>query len=293
MRVADESITRFKICCKLQLEVYEILGLHSVASKDLFGLEGTAHTLFNVGNTVVFIWFVKPVSKLVLWLLPERKKEKDKLFPELHSYFVESSSMSLELVNNAIVKLGNHSMKIIEKGLEVALTGNSTELRRLRKEDEIIDSGHKEILLFLQQIQSVRLSGMESKLLEKQIEAVNILETAADLITTDLVEAAEHRLENGFVASENTILKLTSLYNIAINAFRISINKFAGNEIEKQQEISKLEFKDQFQQVRSHLMQRLSETDEMRISIYRFESEVLEYIRRLHALARRLQRKAA
>jgi len=251
-----------------------------------------AHTIFNVANTVIFIWFVKPVSKLVLWLLPERKKEKEKLFPELHSYYVENSSMAIELANNAIVKLGNHTLQIIEKGLNVALTGNSTQLMNLRKEDAIIDSGHAEILLFLQQIQSVKLSEKESKLLEKQIEAVNILETAADLITTDLVEAAEHRIANGFLASENTIQKLNNLYQVAVNTFRFSLDKFSGTEITIQKEFSKLEFKDQFQQVRSHLMKRLSENDEMRISIYRFESEVLENVRRLHALARRLQRKA-
>lgn len=251
-----------------------------------------AHTIFNIGNTVIFIWLVNPVSKLILWLLPERRREKEKLFPELHSYYLESSSMALDLSNNAIVKLGNHTMQIIEKGLNVALSGTTTQLFSLRKEDERIDKGHAELLLFLQQIQSVKLSKKESIQLERQIEAVNILESAADLITTNLVEAAEHRIEIGFEVSMYTLQKLTDLYNIAVDSFSFSLKKIGESEMKRPEQYSKIQFKDQFQQVRSYLMQRLSETGESRIPIYRFESEVLESVRRLHALARRLQRKA-
>jgi len=251
-----------------------------------------AHTIFNISNTLIFIWFVKPVSKLVLWLLPEKKKVKKTVFPELHSYYLESSSLALDMANHAIVQLGEYSMQIIEKGLKVALAGNSNQLSHLRKEDELIDRGHAEILMFLRQIQSEKLKKKESRLLESQIEAVNILETAADIITTDLVEAAEHRIEHGFEASENTIQKLTNLYAVAVNSFEFSLKKFGRSETRELQELSKTEFKDQFQQVRSHLIQRLSEKDELPIPVYRFESEVLESVRRLHALARRLERKA-
>ncbi|MDX1284468.1 MAG: hypothetical protein R3182_05635, partial [Draconibacterium sp.] len=149
------------------------------------------------------------------------------------------------------------------------------------------------ILFFLQKIQSSTLSASESKMLEKQIEALNILETAADLITTDLVEAAEHRITNNFKASENTIEKLGELYVISLESFSEALRIFKGILSKKRAvNLSKSNFKDKFQDVRSYLMQRLTQTDEHRIAIYRFESEVLESIRRLHALARRLERKA-
>lgn len=250
-----------------------------------------AHTIFNVGNTLVFIWLVKPVSKLVLWILP-LKKDSKKLFPELHSYYLENTSMALDLANTSISKLGQQSLQLMENGLTVALIGTSSQLSELRKNDDLIDRGHKEILAFLQQIQSQSISKKETKRLEKQIEAVNVVETAADLITTNFVEAAEHRIEKGFVASDDTVEKLSNLYGIAMDAIAAGIKIFSGEPANDTKQLSKSEFKDQFQEVRSHLIQRLSESDEMRISIYRFESEVLEAIRQLHALGRRLERKA-
>lgn len=251
-----------------------------------------AHTIFNLANTVVFIWLVYPVSKLVMWLVPAKKKDTKRLFPELHSYYLENISMALDLANSAISKLGDRTLIIVENGLHVALKGNVNQLIQLRKNDEEVDAGHSEILQFLQQIQSKTISKKETKQLERQIEAVNVLETAADLITTNLVEAAEHRIKNGFAASELTVGKLTDLYEVAVVAFDSALKKYDGQTIKKKGKLSKSDFKEQFQEVRSYLIKRLSEADEMRISIYRFESELLEAIRRLHALARRLERKA-
>lgn len=252
-----------------------------------------AHTIFNTTNTILFIWFVNPVSRLVLRIVPVKKKITQRLFPELHSYYLSDTSMALDLANKSISELGERSLVILEKGLNVALKGNAADLESLRKEDELVDKGHAEILSFLQLIQSSSMSKAESKYLEKQIEAVNVMETAADLITTNLVEAAEHRISMNFEASEITVQKLTELYRTAVDAYNSALGLYSGRIKKKDEELRKVVFRDQFQEVRSHLMKRLSETDEQRISIYRFESEVLEAIRRLHALARRLKRKAS
>jgi phosphate:Na+ symporter len=251
-----------------------------------------AHTIFNLANTILFIWLVKPVSKFVMWVLPIKKTKKQELFPELHHYFTENTSLAVDLANEATVKMGQYTLKILERGLEIALVGNQSELVGLRKRDEKVDSGQAEILNFLRTIQQGTIEKAEVTRLEKLIEAVNILESAADLITTNLVEAAEHRIENDLKVSKITLDKLSVLYQLAFESFSSALNKLAEVNNEKVKMISKIYFKEEFQQVRSYLMQRLSESDENRIVIFRFESEILEVIRRLHALARRLERKA-
>ncbi|HYQ58206.1 MAG TPA: hypothetical protein VEP89_12775, partial [Draconibacterium sp.] len=114
----------------------------------------------------------------------------------------------------------------------------------------------------------------------------------ADMVTTTLVEAAEHRIENGFKVSQNTIERITELQNMALEAFDKAIRYNSGEDSRSDSSLAKDQFKEKLQDVRLYLVERLSETDENRIEIYRFESEVLEGIRRLHALARRLKRKA-
>jgi phosphate:Na+ symporter len=251
-----------------------------------------AHTVFNIANTVLFIGFVNPVARLILWILPLREEKEERLFPKLHSFYLENVSLALYLSQNAIATLGMLSLLIVKKGLGIALQGKHTALIGLRTEDKRIDKGHAEILKFLQQIQQLELSEKEIGVLEQQIEAVNVMESAADLITTDLVEAAEHRIEIGFAPTDSTIKKLGEVYNLAFDAFSVALAKYSGRIIQDDSSLDKKDFTQSFHDVRSHVMQRLSSEDENRISIYRFESEVLETIRRLHSLARRLERKA-
>ena len=266
--------------------------VHVISPDDNARQIANAHTIFNAANTLIFIWLVNPVAKLVLWLVPEKTKEEKVLFPELHSYFLENTSMAIDLVAESILKLGERTLKIIDKGLKVAINGSERELHDLRKKDVTIDRGHAEILEFMQQIQSMEISKEDAARLENQIEAVNVLETAADLITTNLVEAAEHRIESGFTSSDATIEKLNTLYLLAMQSFATALDEFSGETVTNPVELSKEVFKEQLLEVRTYLAQRLSATNEKRISIYRFESEILETIRRLHSLSRRLKRKA-
>jgi len=251
-----------------------------------------AHTIFNCANTFFFIWFVTPVSKLVLRLVPDKKRDTQILFPELHSYYLDNTSMSIDLASKAIYKLGKRTLEIIEQGLSMAFNGNANQLSSLRKNDVMIDRGQIEILEFMKKIQAEKLPSSEVQRLENMVEAVNVLEMSADLITTHLVEAAEHRIDIGFKPSPETVTKLTDLYGISVNAFKDALNMFNGGSHEVTKSLDKEIFKDRFQEVRSYLLGRLAGTDELRISVYRFESEVLEAIRRLHGLARRLERKA-
>jgi phosphate:Na+ symporter len=192
----------------------------------------------------------------------------------------------------AILNLGDKTLQIIEKGIYTAMQGNAKSLQELRKNDRLIDQGQSEILEYLRLIQIESISGKEIQQLEFQIETVNILESAADLITTDLVEAAEHRIESGFLVSQATLNKFIKLYTIAYESFYAALEQFGKEQNPQYKMISKNTFKDHFQDVRSYLFTRLAGSEENRIMLFRFETEILEVIRRLHALARRLERKA-
>ncbi|WP_163325187.1 Na/Pi cotransporter family protein [Draconibacterium mangrovi] len=251
-----------------------------------------AHTIFNLANTFLFIWLVKPISKLVVWMVPEKKKKEERLFQELHDFYLQDVSLALELSQNSIAKLGEKVLEILKAGIPMALTGKENELVALRNKDTLIDKGHAEILTFLQNIQSQSISKKQSHILERQIEAVNVLESAADVVTTSLVEAAEHRIEKGFYVSTDTVQRIAVVHNMALEAFDAAVQFYSEDDILADDTLAKDQFKQGLQDVRLYLIDRLSVTAENRIEIYRFESEVLEGIRRIHALARRLKRKA-
>ncbi|MDX8339534.1 Na/Pi cotransporter family protein [Draconibacterium sp. IB214405] len=251
-----------------------------------------AHTIFNLANTILFIWLVKPIAKLVVWLVPEKKVKEARLFPELHNFYLEDIGLALDLSHSSVAKLGEKVLEILKAGIPVALTGKEKELVELRNKDAVIDKGHAEILIFLQNIQSQSITKEQTSVLERQIEAVNVLETAADMVTTTLVEAAEHRIEKGFDLSNDTLTRIALVHQMALDAFEKAVQSYHEDETSADESLAKDRFKLELQNVRLYLVERLSINDENRIETYRFESEILEGIRRIHALARRLKRKA-
>lgn len=198
----------------------------------------------------------------------------------------------MDLSQTSIAKLGESVLEILKAGVPMALTGKEHELVELRYKDTFIDRGHAEILTFLQNIQSQSISKNQSHILERQIEAVNVLESAADVVTTSLVEAAQHRIEKSFEVSSDTVQRIAVVHKLALEAFEMAVQFYTEDEISADDTLAKEQFKQELQDVRLYLVERLSVSDDNRIDIYRFESEVLEGIRRIHALARRLKRKA-
>ncbi|QIA08190.1 Na/Pi cotransporter family protein [Draconibacterium halophilum] len=293
MRVAISHVL-FKVVGVLIWYAFigELADIVRFISEDSARQVANAHTIFNAANTFLFIWLVKPIAKLVVWLLPEKKKKEERLFTELHDFYLEDVSLALELSQSSIAKLGEKVIEIVKAGIPMALTGKEHELVELRYKDALIDRGHAEILTFLQNIQGLSISKDQSHVLERQIEAVNVLETAADMVTTSLVEAAEHRIEKGFEVSNATVQRISVVHNMALEAFQKALQFYSLDDTSVNNTLAKDLFKKELQDVRLHLIERLSVSDDKRIETYRFESEVLEGIRRLHALARRLKRKA-
>lgn len=293
MRVAVSHVL-FKVVGVLIWYAFigQLAELVKFISEDSARQVANAHTIFNAANTLLFIWLVNPVAKLVKWIVPKQKKPETRVFPELHDYYLEDIDMALELSQNSISRLGEKAVEIVKNGIPIALTGKAHELTELRHKDAIIDKGHAEILSFIQSIQSRTISKEQALKVEQQVEAANVLETAADMVTTTLVEAAEHRIRKQFVVSAVTTEKIDVLHTMALQAFKSALQEYSLEQHNSNNNLAKNQFKDELQDVRLHLVERLSATDENRIEIYRFESEVLEGIRRLHALARRLKRKA-
>jgi phosphate:Na+ symporter len=199
--------------------------------------------------------------------------------------------LALDMVHQALHKMGGKVLAITNNAFQIAVSGKEQELIKLRQSDQLIDQEHAEILLFLQKLQQLELSKTEANTMHSQIEAANILESIADLMTTDLVEAADHRIETGFAVSMETETILTAIYNKSLDYFERALTEFSAREEMQQLIDEKTAFKEDLTNARNYLVSRLSYDNEQRIEIFRFESEVLEVTRRLHSLSRRLMRK--
>ena len=266
--------------------------VEKITPADLPRQIANAHTIFNTVNALLFIGLTGLMARLVTFIVPDTKKGGDVIGPVLDDYYLEHTGMALDVVQNAIKELGKFALEVAKKGIFAALDGTATDLSILRDQDRKIDDTHKKILIYLHQIQQKELNANETIMIRNQIEASNILETLGDLITTDLVEATEHRIEMEFQVSAETYKLLSDLYSESVDAMQDAVESFITLDREKGLHVinSKVEYKEKLYLAREHLAERLSVRDANRIMIIRFETEIIEVTRRMHALARRLAR---
>jgi phosphate:Na+ symporter len=262
-----------------------------ITPSDIGRQVANAHTIFNVVNALVMIWFTAPFSKFVKFIVPDKANQTNRVLPNLDPYYLEHSGVSLDLVFEAIKKTGEKVLNIARTGFEAAMYGNEKKIEQLRKSDEEIDAAYAEIIVFVQSIQQNKLLPQEVRKLNNLTEAANVLETVADLISTNLADSADHRIERQIVLEKETVDELKELYNIALDAFNRAFLEYSEAKPMNHWEEEKNQFKDQVAKVRSRLIIKLSEEQPNQIEKYKLATEVIEVSRQLHAMARRLARK--
>jgi len=248
-----------------------------------------AHTIFNIANALLFIGFTEILSKFIQKIIPNPVEHK---VNKLDDYYLTNIPLALSMVETALEDLSKKTLNLIHNTFTILIHGNMEELQQIRKMDEGIDNIHKSIISYLHQISQKELTKKEFTTVKKQLRVSSILESAGDLITTDFVESAEHRIDKNFELSPKTLEKLQSLYENSLNAFQNSVKAYFRNDEKMAKAVirSKSEFKRQSNLLHEHLAGRLMDNDTHRIEILRLEQEMLEISLRLHGLARTIAR---
>ncbi len=251
-----------------------------------------AHTIFNVANAVLMIGFTGPIALLISKVFPVKATLDNEEIVLLDKYYLQHTSVAVDLVDKELNVLYEKTYDILKIAPDTGFNGSLTNLERLRLSDKAIDFKQKQILSYLQQLQQEELNHKESNRIKNQMEITNILEAAADVITTDMVEAAEHRIEYGFQVSEDTYVRLQDAFYQSVNALSDAFYSYCNNDKVLAKEIiaNKKVFKNNVIEIKDRLVNRLSLQDENRIAIIRFETEMIEIINRLYSLARRIAR---
>ena len=272
----------------------QLSGIVEEISKNDVGRQiANAHTIFNIGNALLFIGFTRSITRLIKWILPD-KTPSDRTVPLLDDYFLKHSNLALDMVEKTLREMGEDLVDIARDSIPVAIRGSRSDLDDLRQRDKALDSWHERILSYISQIQQKELSDKEMERVRRLTDIANIIENAGDLYTTSVVEAAEHRLKLGFEVSEETHKMLLDLYEQANGYLSDAIIAFQEKDKPKAQMVteSKDKFSEDHARVHQHVYARLADSETHRVSIIRFEVELLEVARRLHSLARRIARRA-
>jgi len=255
-----------------------------------------AHTLFNLINTAVLIWFAPLFVRVVERLFPDRPPRADAhVQPKyLERALIDTPSLALDRVRLELLHMGNRVEDMYKAALPAILVGTRADLVHLRRADEAVDALHGAVVEYLGRVSQQSLSADQTEELMRLLEATNALENIGDVIETSLVNMGLERLDVGLHVSPETREVLGDYHTTVGKALAAAI--VAVIQKNEQQASYVLEMKEaikgQLKQASLHEVQRLIAQEPGRLSAYRIEMDTLGSLRRIYDYCRRMARAA-
>lgn len=255
-----------------------------------------AHTIFNVLNTLVLIWFAPLFVATVERLFPDRPGGAEAAVKAkyLDRHLIDTPALALDRVRLELLHMGNRVQDMYKLAFPHLLGGTRDELLALRRRDEAVDILHGAILEYLGRVSQESLSQDQTEELMRLIEAANALENIGDVIETTLVNLGLERAEVGLNVSPMTREVIEAYHQTvgkALDAAIVAVIQknpvHAGYVLGMKQEI-----KGQLKEASLHEVQRLVAEEPGRLSAYRIEMDTLGSLRRIYDYCRRMARAA-
>ncbi|WP_457668844.1 Na/Pi cotransporter family protein [Thiolapillus sp.] len=253
-----------------------------------------AHTLFNVGNTLLFIGFTPWFVKMVTWLVPVTKEEKaGKVVPKyLDETLLDTPALALDRVRMEIGRMAERVLPMLRKGVKLAMDGTSEELSELNRMDSEIGMLHGPIVDYLQQLSKGDLSTKEVELAHHYLAIASYYENIGDSLKLHLIHLGRKRVQEGLVVGEKTrelidnlVDELIHLLEKATQAVTRMDRKPARKVVKAKNRINQM-----VSEIERHIVRRITADAPSRRLTYQTETELLEALKRVYYFTKRISK---
>jgi phosphate:Na+ symporter len=256
-----------------------------------------AHTVFNAANTVLFIWFTKPLTLLMEWLIPDRPivRSRQVLPKYLDPNLLQAPELALDRVRLELGRLGEYTVKMVRQALPTVFTGNEDDLEKLAGMDDDVDTLYGAIVTYLGQLSQGNLTSGYSDRLSEFMAIANYAENIGDMVETNLVEAGSERLKYNVQMSAATREILTTLHDKVVWAIETGMEALHTGNLDLAEEViaAKLSINRLAEEAEVHLARRLTAAEPNRLHTFSIESEIIEYLKRVYYFAKRIAKVVA
>ena len=255
-----------------------------------------AHTFFNVINALLFIGFVPQLARIVTRLVPDRGEDEFVIEAKhLDRGLFATPELALAHTRLEITRMARRTRLMLETVLPALIDGTRWELVAIQELDDEVDALHEQIIDYLREIGTQKISEASTTELIHMMDAANNLESAADIIETNLVALGLSRVEQGLVVSPETRQVLEALHAKVLEGLDEAMRALDARDSSAIQhaerlksEISRLEL-----DAAAHQAQRLLADAPDRVATYRFEIDVIANLKRIHYFSTRTARASA
>ena len=251
-----------------------------------------AHTVFNVANTVVFIWFDRLFAKLVTKIIPEKAiplpKAAQPIF--LDAGLLDTPALAVDRVELETGHLGELVLDMVNASGSGTGRENPPDVSKIDKRAREVELLVVEILDYGRRLSSKALTDADGARLHRILEVVNQLRAVADTLGNNLSSFLHEWESRQLIVSAETGERFDRLEKKVQSALRDAITACRDRDYKKARSVikQKKELRKEIEDFSKHLSIRLLSNDPDRAETYRLESRVLEIMSRLFFFARHI-----
>ncbi|UCD76731.1 MAG: Na/Pi cotransporter family protein [Phycisphaerales bacterium] len=251
-----------------------------------------AHTVFNVINALVFVWFAGVFAWIVCRLVPDRPEPEDRVIKPkyLDHALLKTPALAIETVRPEIRRMGKRVERMLVDAPSAVLAGSSEDLSRIAAMDDDVDRIHGYIITYLGEISQHSPSDRQREEIMNLMAAANHLEHIGDTIETNLVALGRQRVERQVTISEETAGRIHRVAEAVIGSVRSAVQAVSAMDLEAARVVTGM--KDQIgslvDEAYSHQAQRLVAPEPDRLALYTVEADMIENLKRVYYFAKRM-----
>ena len=146
-----------------------------------------AHTCFNVINTILFLPFTGVLSRVVTWLVKEKRKEIPHL-TYLDVRMLETPAIAIQQSLDEVNRMGEHVTKMLDtlRSIMVSETVDEELVKKVFHREEVLDLVQKEVTEFLDHVLSGNLPHDVVEASHRQLRIADEYESISDYLATIL-----------------------------------------------------------------------------------------------------------
>jgi len=198
---------------------------------DLARLTALFHIAFNVATAILFIGVLDALSRLLVWMLPDRVQETDPARPRyLDETALDTPSLALTDAARETLRMGDMVETMLRKVMAALMENDRAQVAQVSRMDNAVDGLDEAIRLYLTKLTRGSLDEREGRRAMEIISFAINLEHIGDIVDKNLSELATKKIKRRFQFSAEGAEELSAFHRRIMDSLRIAFGVFMSGE---------------------------------------------------------------
>jgi phosphate:Na+ symporter len=185
------------------------------------------HILFNLALTLVFVWFLDPVARLLTRVLPTKPKPADMTDPlYLEEAALDTPYLALTNASREALRMADLVDAMLQQFHKTATGGDTQAIKDLVHAGKMLDRLQEAVKAYLTQLGTDSLSSTDVERHSHVLDFAVNLGHAGDIIERSLADAAARKAKRGLAMSPDDASDLTTFVTRVREDLRMAESTF-------------------------------------------------------------------